>query len=185
MPETRLKAAQAKMEAAFMHLKTNFSSLQIGRAHPSLVEHIMVDSYGSKMPMKGIGTISVPDASSVSIQPWDRNLLSAIEKAINESNLGLQAKNDGVMIRVPIVKPTEEKRKELTKLVNKFAEEARISIRTARQDAHNEIKKMKEDGRITEDDFFTNDKEIQTLVDQYNKKIEELAAQKEADILKI
>lgn len=185
MPESRIQAAKQKMEAALSHLKTNCASLQIGRAHPSLVENIMVDSYGTKMAIKGLANISVPDSSTVSIQPWDRNLLAAIEKAINESDLGLQARNDGVTIRVPIVKPTEEKRKELTKIVGKFAEEARISVRTARQDAHNDIKKMKEDGGITEDDLFKHDKEVQGLVDQYNKKIEELAEQKEADILKV
>ncbi|MDD4351541.1 MAG: ribosome recycling factor [Candidatus Gracilibacteria bacterium] len=180
-----LSSARGKMDGAVTHLKTEFASLQVGRANPAMVENIMIDSYGTKTPLKNLATINAPDPSMISIQPWDRSILGSVEKAINESGLGFNAQNDGVLIRIPIAKPSEEKRKELTKLVSKYGEDARISIRTARQDAHNEAKRSKESGTFTEDDFFRMDKEIQKIVDDYNEKVDKLAQEKEAEIMTV
>jgi len=177
--------AVAAFHKAIEHLKSEFARLQVGRANTSLVENIPVDVYGTSQPIKAMASISIPDPKTIQIQPWDRSNLNEIEKAIVGIGTGLNPLNDGVCVRVNIPPLTEERRIELTKHVKKIAEDARISVRTARQDAHNVIKDLKSKSEITEDDFYKNDKELQSKVDDVNKQIDELADAKEKDVMTV
>lgn len=179
-----LKASQ-EFEKTLVHLKEQFARLQIGRASASLVENVPVEVYGSQQPLKAVANIAIPDPRTIQIQPWDRGNLAAIEKGIVGVGLGLNPMNDGVVIRIPIPPLTEERRAELTKHVRKLAEEARIAVRNSRQEVHNSFKKMKEANEMTEDDVHSLDKQLQTKVDEINKKIDELAQSKEKDVMTV
>ena len=170
---------------AIEHLKQEYTLVQAGRASAALVENIMVESYGSMMPLKSVASINTPDASTISIQPWDKSMLSPIEKAIQVANLGLNPQSNSGGIIVPITKPTEEKRRELVKAVKQTSEEAKVQVRTLRHDALSKIKKEKEDGILPEDQFFQTEKELQKIVDDANKLIEELVSKKSAEIMTI
>ncbi len=174
-----------KMRNAVEHLRDVFARLNIGRASTALVEDIVIDVYGSMSPLKGIGNVGTPDASTIVISPWDRTNIPAIEKALLAANLGLTPQNDGVVVRLNIPKPTEEKRKELAKVVREEAERARIAVRAARQDLHTSMKEGMKDGSVTEDDQHSVDKKLQDLTDKTNAEIEELTAKKEHDLLSI
>lgn len=167
------------------HLKEQYAGLQIGRAGAGLVERVMVDSYGTMQPLKAIASISVPDAKTIQIQPWDRSSLAAIEKAIQMSDIGLTPQNDGIVVRLNIPPLTEERRKELAKLVHKMAEEAKISVRAARQTAMDKVKSMQKASELTEDQLKTSEKRIQEKVDHTNSGIDESAREKEADVMKV
>lgn len=180
-----IDGAVKDFEKAYTHLKSEFAKLQIGRASAALVEGILVDSYGSAQPMKSVANISIPDAKTINIQPWDRSMIAAIEKAIRDANVGLNPNNNGAMVILNIPPLTEERRKDLAKVVGKLAEEAKIGVRTARQAVHNKFKHMKDEGEITEDDLRLGEKKLQERVDEYNKKIEESAKQKEQDIMTV
>lgn len=174
-----------KCEASLSHLQTEYAKLQTGRASTSLVENLMVDSYGSKTPLKGVANISIPEPTQIAIQPWDRDSLTSIEKAIVEADLGLNPQNDGATIRLNIPPLTEERRKELVKLVHKYAEDSKISIRNARHDAINNLKKMEKEKEISEDELRAKEKEVQDKVDEFNKKLEEAAKHKEEDVMTV
>lgn len=163
--------------------KTELSHLQIGRANASLVEHLEVEVYGSKQPLKNVATISIPEAKQIAIQPWDKTMLSAIEKAIFEAKIGFTPVNDGTMIRLNIPQLTEERRKELVKLLWKMAEEAKISIRNVRQEHMKQIKQREKE--LGEDGVKHQEKQIQDKVDQANKDIEEAAKKKEQEIMTV
>ncbi|MBP6084986.1 ribosome recycling factor [Candidatus Gracilibacteria bacterium] len=173
------------VQAATDHLKSEFTQVQAGRASTALVENLMVESYGSMMPLKSVATITTPDASTVSIQPWDKGLASAIEKAIQLSPLGLNPQNNGGVVLLPIPKPTEEKRRDLVKSIKQMSEDSKVQLRTARHDALAIIKKEKDDGALPEDQFFQIEKDLQKLVDEGNKAIEELLEKKSQEILTI
>jgi len=177
--------AQKEFDKTTEHLKTEFSRLNVGRANAGLVENIPVEIYGSTQPIKAVASISIPEPRSIFIQPWDKSCLSAIEKGITGVGIGLNPVNDGVAVRINIPPLTEDRRKELVKHVNKLTEEARITIRTARQDAHNELKKLKEDSKITEDNWHEADEKLQARVVDVNKKIDELAKSKEVDVMTV
>jgi ribosome recycling factor len=179
-----LKSAQ-EFEKTCAHLKEQFTRLQIGRASAALVENIPVEVYGTQQPIKAVANIAIPDPRTIQIQPWDRGNLSAIEKGIVGTGIGLNPMNDGVVIRIPIPPLTEERRTELTKHVKKLAEEAKITVRTQRQDIHNGIKKLKDDSKITEDEWHGLDEKLQGKVDIANKKIDEMAASKEKDVMTV
>lgn len=166
-------------------LKGDFGSLRAGRAHVSLLDGIMVEAYGSPTPLAQVGTISVPDARTLSVSVWDRGLAKAVEKAIMESDLGLNPASDGQLIRIPIPPLSEERRKELTKIAGKYAEQNKVAIRNIRRDALDEIKKLKKDNSISEDDEKRFENEVQKLTDDSIKKIEELLVQKEKDIMQV
>ena len=170
---------------ALDHLHEEYAKLQTGRASAALVEGLMVESYGSKMPLKGVAGISVPEHNQILIQPWDRSQITAIEKSIRESTLGLNPQNDGVVIRLMLPPPTEERRKALVKRVYEQAEEARISIRNARHEALAELKRMEKEKEISEDELRTREKTIQDKVDDANKKIEEFSKKKEQDVMTV
>lgn len=180
-----IDAANQEFQKVLVHLKSEFARLQIGRATPALVEDLKVEAYGSMQPLKGLASISVPDPKSLQIQPWDRGILGAIEKAIQAANLGLSPVNDGRIIRLPMPPLTEERRKELVKVIHQMAEQAKISIRTARGTAHGAFKTMEEGKEITEDERRLSEKHLQEKVDAANKETEELAKKKEQDIMTI
>lgn len=176
---------QTRMDKTLEALKTDFGSLRAGRAHISLLDGIMVEAYGSPTPLAQIGTVSVPDARTLSVSVWDRGLAKAVEKAIMESDLGLNPASDGQLIRIPIPPLSEERRKELTKVAGKYSEASKVAVRNIRRDAMDEIKKLKKDNAISEDDEKRFENEIQKLTDEAIKKIDALLASKEKDILQV
>ena len=180
-----IENAKIEFKKAKEHLQGELSRLQVGRASPVLVEDISVDAYGSPQTIKGVSSISIPDPRTIQIQPWDKGLLTHIEKAIIGVGTGLNPKNDGVCIRINIPPLTEERRKELAKIVGKLTEEAKITIRGFRQDVQKKLKNLKTDSEITEDDFFMAEKELQDEIDIVNKEIDEMAKLKEKDIMTV
>lgn len=176
---------EVEMKKILDHLKSEFSHLQIGRASASLVETVMVEAYGQNQPLKALAHISVPDAKTLQIQPWDKGTLQAIEKGIQMANLGLTPSNDGIVIRISIPALTEERRRDLTKVVNKLAEDARISVRHARQTVMDKIKAQEKSKEISEDMAKGLEKKLQVGVDAMNKEIESCSKNKEADIMKV
>lgn len=176
---------EAEMKKVVEHLKTEYSHLQIGRASAALVEGVMVEAYGSHQSLKGLAHISVPDAKTIQIQPWDKGTLQAIEKGILMANLGLNPTNDGIVVRINIPPLTEERRRDLTKVVHKLAEDARISVRHARQAVMDKIKGQEKAKEISEDMAKGLEKKLQEKVDFVNKEIETLAKNKEADVMKV
>ena len=180
-----ISKAISEFYKAIVHLKEEFARLQVGRANAGLVENISVEMYGVSQPVKSVANISIPDARTIQIQPWDKGALAHIEKAIVGIGTGLNPMNDGVVIRINIPPLTEERRKDLTKHVRKLAEDTKIAIRTSRQDAHNEFKKLKADNVITEDDLFSGDKDLQKKVDEANEKVDALAKAKEQDVMTV
>lgn len=176
---------ETRMEKTLDTLRGDFGGLRAGRAHASLLDNIMVEAYGSPTPIAQVGTISVPDARTLSISVWDKGLAKSVEKALRESDLGLNPVSDGQLIRIPIPPLSEERRKELVKIAGKYAEQNKIAIRNIRRDALDEIKKLKKDNLISEDDEKRFSNEIQKLTDDSIKKIDDLLSQKEKDILQV
>ena len=180
-----INEAKAKMEKALDFLHDEYRKLQTGRANTGLVENIKVDSYGALTPIKGLATISIPESNQIAIQPWSREQVPAIEKAIINANIGLTPSNDGIVIRLTIPPLTEERRRDLVKVVHKTAEEARISIRTARHEAMSDLKAMEKEKEMSEDELAQKERELQAIVDDYNKKVEDAAKLKEQDVMKV
>ncbi len=180
MADIRISTFQADVEKIIHFLLGEFGALQTGRANASLVEHIMVDAYGSKMDMKSVAGISIQDARSIVIQPWDRTVLQAVEKAIQQSDIGVNPVNDGTVIRLNLPPMTEERRAQLGKIVHKLAEEARISIRQARQKAQDAIKQDPNETLRT-----SLQDQLQKEVDKANAKIDELRDAKEKEIMTV
>jgi len=185
MVDNVLQQAEAEFKKAFEHLKSEYSHLQVGRASAALVEGLSVDAYGMKQPLKAVGNISIPDPKTIQIQPWDKGLLTEIEKAIRNSDLNLAPVNDGVVIRLNIPPLTEERRKDLAKVVHRLAEEARIAVRHVRQKAHDDLRDMEKNSQITEDQMRGGQKRLQEKVDHINGEIETLAKNKEKDIMTV
>lgn len=183
--DAAISKAGAEFNKAVDHMKAEFGRLQVGRANVALVENIPVDMYGVSQPVKAIASISIPEPRTIQIEPWDKSSLGPIEKAIVGIGTGLNPVNDGNCVRINIPTLTEERRADLTKHVKKLAEEARISVRNARQDAHNQFKQLKSDGDITEDDLHDANKDLQARVEAVNKKIDEAAALKEKDVMTV
>lgn len=171
---------ESAVSKALDHLHTEFSKLQTGRANASLVEHISVEAYGQRMDMKGVASISVQDARSIVIQPWDKSVLADIEKAIQIANIGINPVNDGVVIRLNFPAMTEERRKQITKIVGQLAEQAKIAIRQDRQKANDEIKLIAD-----ENEKERLQKDLQKGVDDSNAKVEESAKKKEQEVLTV
>ncbi len=179
------KDTTTRMEKTLETLRGDFGGLRAGRAHASLLDNIMVEAYGNLSPISQVGTISVPDARTLSISVWDRDIAKSVEKALRESDLGLNPVSDGQLIRIPIPPLSEERRKELVKVAGKYAEQNKIAIRNIRRDALDEIKKLKKDNLISEDDEKRFNNDIQKMTDDSIKKIDELLTQKEKDILQV
>lgn len=185
LTDTLIRQAEAEFKKVLDHLKNEYSHLQIGRASASLVEHVMVEAYGQKQQLRTLANISVPDAKTVQIQPWDKSQLKAIETAISTSGLNLNPTNDGVVVRINIPPLTEERRRDLVKVVQKMAEEARISVRHHRQTYMDKIKTMSKNKEITEDEMRGSEKNLQDKVDAINKDIETMAKNKENDVMTV
>lgn len=176
---------EKRMLKAEENLRKEFASMRAGRANPMLLEKVTVDYYGTPTPINHLANISVPDPRNLIVQPWDKNSLAAIEKAILKSNLGLTPTNDGSLIRLNIPQLTEERRKELVKTVKKKAEEAKIAVRNIRRDANEQLKSLEKEGGISEDDSKRYQDEIQRLTDQQIKEIDKILTIKEKDIMEV
>ncbi|MBB5518507.1 ribosome recycling factor [Amphiplicatus metriothermophilus] len=177
-----LKDLRKRMEGAVAALKSEFAGLRTGRATASLVEPITVEAYGSHMPMTQVGTISVPEPRTISIQVWDKALVSAVERAIRESGLGVNPVVDGTLVRIPIPPLTQERRVELTKVAHKYAEQARVAIRNVRREGMDAIKKSKE---ISEDEQKRLADQVQKLTDEFVKTVDDALAAKDAEIMQV
>ncbi|HEY0020528.1 MAG TPA: ribosome recycling factor [Longimicrobium sp.] len=180
-----LQKARQRMDGAIEALRREFASVRTGKASPALLDSVRVEAYGSPMPLNQVGTVSAPEPRMLTVQPWDKTMLKAIEKALRESDLGLNPSNDGNMIRIPIPALTEERRKEFVKMLHKLTEEARVAVRNVRRDANDEVKSRQKDEGLSEDDIRREQGEVQKLTDQYIAKIEELMKHKEAEIMEV
>jgi len=182
--DSRKKAAD-KMDSALEALKKEFGTIRTGRASLALLDGIKIDYYGTLTPLQQLASLSVPESRQIAIQPWEQKIISDIEKAIMKSDLGLTPTNDGKIIRINIPTLTEERRKQLVKVVKKNAEDSRVAIRNIRRDINEEIKKLEKDKHISEDDTKKSLDEIQRLTDTYIKKIDEILQHKEKEIMEV
>ena len=174
-----------RMDKALDHLAEEFGAVRAGRANAKVLDRITVEYYGSETPLNGVATISSPDARTLVIQPWDTTLLKEIQKAIQASDLGINPQNDGKVVRLVFPQLTEERRKELTKQVKKYAEDAKVAMRNIRRDGMDYVKKLKKNSEITEDDQKKAEKDLQDLLDKFTKKVDEACAAKEKELMAI
>ncbi|MBR2933989.1 MAG: ribosome recycling factor [Oscillospiraceae bacterium] len=180
-----IKDYDGKMLKTIDVVKSNFASVRAGRANAGVLDRIMVEYYGTPTPLNQVAAISTPDPRTLVVQPWDAALLKAIEKAIQTSDLGINPQNDGRLIRLAFPQLTEERRKDLTKQVKKYAEDGKVAVRNIRRDAMDEIKALKKKSEITEDDQKNLEKELQDLTDKRCKEIDELCAKKEQELMAV
>ena len=174
-----------RMEKTMVHLAEEFDAVRAGRANPKVLDRITVEYYGQVTPLNGVATISSPDARTLVVQPWDTQLLKEIQKAIQVSDLGITPQNDGRLIRLVFPQLTEERRKDLTKQVKKYAEEAKVAMRNIRRDGMDYVKKLKKDSAITEDEQKKAEKDLQDMLDKFIKKVDEALAAKEKELMAI
>lgn len=180
-----LEDAKRRMDKSVKAFQNEIAKVRTGRASVALVDSIKVDYYGSLMPLNQMATITVADARLIVIQPWDPSAIGAIEKAIQRSDLGLSPTNDGKVIRLSVPPLTEERRKELVRLVRKMAEEARVAVRNVRRDTLDDLKELKKEGEISEDDFYRTQDQLQKITDEHISKIDKILEEKEKDIMTI
>lgn len=185
MIDNVIKKYESKLQGAIEHFQLEAAKIRTGRANAAMVESLMVNYYGTRTPLKQVASINIPEARLIMIQPWDKDSLVNIETAIKESDLGINPNNDGQVIRLNIPPLTEERRKDLVKVLHKKAEESRVSIRGIREEIGKEIQNLEKDGKISEDDKFKGKDELQEVIDEYNKKVEELREKKEKDIMTV
>jgi len=185
MADPDIDDLKRRMNGAIEVLRDEFGGLRTGRASPALLEPITVDAYGSPMPMNQVGTISAPDGRMLAVQVWDNSLISSVEKAIRDSNLGLNPQTEGNVVRVPVPQLSEDRRIEMSKIAGKYAEQARIAVRNVRRDGIDMLKKMEKDGEISQDEQRAWTDEIQKLTDSSIKTIDESVASKETEILQV
>lgn len=174
-----------RMDGALEALRKEFAGLRTGRASVSMLDPVMVEVYGSMMPLNQVGTVNVPEPRLITVQVWDKGSVKAVEKAIRESGLGLNPQPDGQLIRVPIPELNQERRTEIVKIAGKYAEGARVAVRNVRRDAMDALKKGEKDGELTEDTHKTFSEKVQKLTDEHIKKIDELLAGKEKEVTHI
>ena len=179
------KEFERRMGKAVDHLSEEFGAVRAGRANAKVLDRISVEYYGSETPLAGVATISSPDARTLVISPWDTKLLKDIAKAIQTSDLGINPQNDGRVIRLTFPQLTEERRKDLVKQVRKYAEDAKVAMRNIRRDGMDYVKKLKKNSEITEDDQKKAEKDLQTLLDKYTKKVDDALAAKEKELMAI
>ena len=180
-----LDQAKVKMDKSIVVLQNNMQAIRAGRANPKLLDRITVDYYGTPTPLNQIGNVTVPEARMMVIKPWEKNMLKAIERAIQTSDLGLNPNNDGEVIRLIFPELNAERRKDLTKQVKKGAEDAKVAVRSIRRDAIEQVKKLKKDSLITEDDQRKAEEDAQKLTDKAIKEIDNVAAGKEKEIMEV
>ena len=179
------KEYSRKMDRTLDHLEEDFDAVRAGRANAKVLDRITVEYYGSETPLNGVASISSPDARTLIIQPWDGKLLKDIQKAIQTSDLGINPQNDGRVIRLVFPQLTEERRRDLTKQVKKYAEEAKVAMRNIRRDGMDYVKKLKKNSEITEDDQKKAEKDLQDMLDKYIKKVDAALAAKEKELMAI
>jgi len=180
-----IPGAEERMKKTTANLKDGFATLRTGRASPALFDKLRVDYYGEKTPLNQVANISVPEARLIVIQPWDKNVIGEIEKAIRSSELSLNPSNDGKVIRISVPPLTEERRKDLVKLARNQAEQSRVAIRNIRRDGIDELKKMLKDSSITEDDESKSSAELQKLTDNYISQVNQVLEEKEKEIMEV
>ena len=174
-----------RMDKTLKHLAEDFDAVRAGRANPKVLDRLTVEYYGQATALNGVATISTPDARTLVIQPWDASLLKEIQKAIQTSDLGINPQNDGRVIRLVFPMLTEERRKELTKQVKKYSEDAKVAMRNIRRDGMDYVKKLKKNSEITEDDQKKAEKDLQDMLDKFIKKVDEALAAKEKELMAI
>nr|WP_294863736.1 ribosome recycling factor [uncultured Pseudogulbenkiania sp.] len=179
------KSAEQKMQKSLEAFKNDLTKVRTGRAHTGILDHVMVDYYGSDVPVNQVANVTLIDARTIGVQPWEKNMLGKIEKAIRDSDLGLNPASMGEIIRVPMPMLTEERRKDLIKLVRGEAEGARVAVRNIRRDANNEFKNLLKDKSITEDDERRGQDDIQKLTDKYIAEVDKALAAKETDLMAV
>lgn len=185
MAEPDIDDLTRRMAGAVEVLRKEFAGLRTGRASAALLEPIVVEAYGSTMPLNQCGTVNVPDPRMLTVQVWDKSLVGAVEKAIRDSGLGLNPASDGQTVRVPIPQLNEERRVELTKIANKYAEQARIAVRNVRRDGMDGLKRLEKDSEISKDEHKIWADEIQELTDKHIKEIDESLEAKDAEIMQV
>jgi len=177
--------AQERMGKSIEALKNNLNKVRTGRAHASLLDNIVVEYYGMDTPLNQVGNISVPDARNLSITVFDKGMISAVEKAIMKSDLGLNPQSNGTLIRIPLPPLTEERRKDLVKVVRGEAENGKVAIRNIRRDANSDIKSLNKEKEISDDEMHQSEDEIQKITDVFIKQVDELLTKKEAELMEI
>lgn len=185
MPEKVMKDTKNKMSQAVKAYSKNLATVRAGRANPSLLDSVQVEYYGALTPLNQLASISVPEARLLVVTPFDKSSINDIEKAIQKADLGLTPSNDGNLIRISIPPLTEERRKELVKVVGKYAEEAKVQIRNVRRDANDQLKKDEKNGELTEDESRGFQNDVQTETDKHIKEIDELTKEKEQEIMEV
>ena len=183
--QTQLIKAGESMDRRLEHMRTEFSEIRAGRANPAVLDKVKVDYYGAPTPVNQLAAVSVTEARTLTIQPWDASVLRQIEKAIQTSDIGINPQNDGKIIRLIFPPLTEDRRKEIVKDVQKIAEETKIQIRNVRRELIDKLKAMKKDGELTEDDLKQGEKKAQDLTDKYVKEVESVSAVKQKEILEM
>ncbi len=180
-----LNDLRRRMDGAVEAMKTEFSGLRTGRASAALLEPVMVDAYGSSMPLNQVGTVSVPEPRMLSVQVWDETLAPAVDKAIRNSGLGLNPMAEGAVIRIPVPELTEDRRRELTKVAHSYAEKARVAVRNVRRDGMDTLKQMEKDGDVSEDEHRQQSDQVQSLTDEVIKTVDDLLNHKDAEIMQV
>jgi ribosome recycling factor len=180
-----LSAAERRMRGAVESVKHNFATIRTGRANPSLLDRIEVEAYGSRMPLRSVANVGAPEPRLLTVTPFDPNTLKNIERAIGDSDIGLNPQNDGKIIRLPIPELTEERRKELIRVARQMAEEARVSVRNVRRDEMKDVHELRKEGEISQDDEHRAEDELQKLTNDYIKRIDAILADKESELLEV
>ena len=181
----QLKKAEERMGRRVDHMRKEFSEIRAGRANPAVLDKVKVDYYGSPTPVNQLAAVSVTEARTLTIQPWDLSIIRKIEKAIQKSDIGINPNNDGKVIRLVFPPLTEERRKMIVKDVQKIAEDTKVQVRNVRRDAIEKLKAMKKSGELTEDDLKQGEKKTQELTDKTTKQIEKLSAEKQKEVLEL
>ncbi len=179
------KDVHRRMDSAVEVLKKEFGGLRTGRASAGLLEPVVVEAYGSAMPLNQVGNVNVPEPRMITVQVWDKSMVKAVEKAILNAGLGLNPQADGQLVRVPIPPLNEERRQELQKVAHKYTEQARVSVRNVRRDGMDALKKLEKDGHISQDEHRQHEKDLQAMTDETIKRIDEALAHKEKEIMQV
>lgn len=185
MIDAAINDAKERMEKTVQNSKTELNRIRTGRASLSLLDPIKVDYYGTRSPLNQVANISIPEPRLINIQPWDKSMLKTIEKAILQADIGITPQNDGNIIRLPIPSLTEERRRELVKVIHQMAEEAKVAIRNIRRDSLDALKKAQKDSKISEDEEYNAGIDVQEITDEYIRKIDDVAKAKETEIMEV
>lgn len=180
-----IQSLTGRMKKAIQALKDEMGTLRTGRASTSILDNLTADAYGSPMPLSQLATLNVPEPRMITVQPWDKKMVGPIEKAIRESDLGLNPQSDGMLIRIPMPELTEERRRDIVKVVHKYGEQAKIAVRNIRRDGIDQTKKAEKNKEISQDDLRQYEKNIQDLTDRFVKEVDQAVAKKEDDVMQV